>query len=360
MNITTKERLISQIVWGHTSAVVKSHNGDIISLYLRPPTPEEQAKASRIYSVELSRAIYIGLPTEEKALNDLIEIGRWSVKQEAEIDGLYTDIHNIRKGLLDFVFNVTKLEQARSLLRRAEKALVDRLNLRHSLLQCSAEAHAEICRQHYLIGVITENENGSQFWKTIDDFNEYDDQSLVNQLCEAFFQTSRIPVVAIRELAKSQQWRTYWDIAKNTNDLFEGPIVSWSLDQRELAYWSTVYDSVYSAYERPSKEIINDDDLLDSWFIRQGDKIEGVSKKESLNAPLKNGRNEQFIMSDREGAKKVYSMNSPASRARVIAKQKLLERKGTIKEQDMPDSQNEMRKQLATMTSKKAKSINSR
>jgi len=360
MDSAAIERLIARISWEYVPATVRTINGHFVSLFMRSPTQSEQSKAAHLYNVELNRAMAIGLPSEKNVLETLISIGQWSEQQESEINGLYDDIHTLRKGILDFVFNRTKLEQTRSLLRRAENVLVNKLNAKHNLLQGSAEAHAEICRQQYIIGQITETENYTKLWETDKIFGECDDRELINELCMIFFQKSRIPVVLIRELARSQQWRTYWESAKHTNDLFDGPVVRWSLNQRELAYWSTVYDSVHSAYERPSKEIIEDDDLLDSWFIRQGEKIEGKTSNGIKSSPNKSGRNEEFVMADKEGAKRVYNMNDPISRAKIRARQKLLQKQGAIKEQDMPDSQGEMKMQLSEMQRKKVKSINSR
>lgn len=360
MDVAAKERLISRIGWGYVSVTVSTKDGTLVSLLLHPPTPKEQAQAALIYTTERQRAAIIGLPPEKEILENLITLEQWSLQKEKEIEGLQKDIHTIRRGLLDFLFNTTKLEKARSLLRRAENALIERLNQKHILLQNSAEAHAEICQQRYLIGRITETEDDKSLWPTIQDFDDCDDNGLITQLCEAFFQKSRVPIVLIRELARSQQWRTYWEITKNTNDLFDHSVSSWSLNQRELAYWSTIYDSVYSAFERPSKDIIEDDDLLDSWFIRQGEKIDKKTQASMSPQSNKPGRNEEFIMADREGAKRIYDMNDPGTRATIKARQKLLNRQGTMREQDMPDSQREMRQQLVGMQRKHVKDIGRR
>lgn len=360
MDAAAKERLIAKISWGHIPATISTQDGSLVSLLLHPPTPKEQAQAALVYETERQCAAIIGLPSEDELLQNLIKLGRWSSDEEEKIEGIHKDIQTIRRGLLDFLFNTTRLEQSRSLLRRAEKALIERLNKRHNLLQNSAEAHAEICQQRFLIGQITEREDGQHFWNTKEEFDNFSDTGLISQLCEAFFYTSRVSVGSIRILARSQQWRMYWDTAKNTNDLFANPVSAWSLNQRELAYWSTVYDSVYSAFERPSKDIIDDDDLLDSWFIRQGEKVEGNVQKNAMPKSNKPGRNEEFIMADQDGAKKVYKMNDPGARVQIKARQQLIERKGAIKEQDMPDSQNEMRQQLMENQRKHVRNISHR
>ncbi len=357
MDIATKERLIAKINWGYVPITVNTQDGHFISLLLHPPTPKELAQAAGVYSVELQRAIIINLPHETEVLENMIALGQWSLQKEVEIEGLQKDIHTICRGLLDFVFNTTKLKAARSLLRRAEAALIERLNQKHILLQSSAEANATIYQQRFLISQMTETNDGKRFWSTAEEFDDYSDNKLITQLCEAFFYKSRIPVGLIRELARSSQWRAYWEISKNTNDLFDNPVSAWSLNQRELAYWSTIYDSVNNALERPSKDITDDDDLLDSWFIRQGEKLDSQTSKGMISKSDKPGRNEEFIMADKEGAKHIYNMNDPNARRQIRARQKVLAQKGSVKEQDMPDSQREMQQQLIAKQRKHVKNI---
>lgn len=357
MDSVEKERLIAIINWPYIPATVETKYGILISLLLRPPTPKEQAKAAMVYSCEYQRGIALGLSSEYDIIKDMISLNIWSDQKDIQIKGLREDIHNIRRGLLDFLFNRTKLEKARTLLRRAESVLFEKLAQRYNLTENSAEAHALICQQRYLISSIAETENGDLFWKSQSDFEESDDISVIRQLCELFFKQSRISMKIIRELARSQEWRAYWEITKNTNDLFDGSVVCWSLNQRELAYWSTIYDAVHGAYEKPSKDIIEDDDLLDSWFIREGEKKENsnISSK-----PNKKGFNEEFIMSDRDGSKHVYDMNDSNSRAKIQARQKVVNQRGVVKEQDMPDSQRDMREKLSGMQRQHIKDISRR
>jgi len=354
------ERLIATISWGCIPAVVSTDKGEIISLILRPPTPKEQAKSVSVYNLEIRRGSILKLFSEQELLSYLIDLKQWSIEQEDTIEGLQKDIHTIRRGLLSLVFNTTKLEHSRSLLRRAEKVLMEHLKTKHKLLQNSIESHAELCQQRYLMSQITEDDDGNKFWPTTDDFDNFSDSALISQLCEYYYRKSRMLPSDIRRLARSPQWRSYWEISKCTNDLFDNPVTSWSLNQRELVYWSTIYDSVYAAYERPSKQIIEDDDLLDSWFIHQGEKIDSKSAESSVKTPNKPGKNEVFIMSDQDGSKRVYNMNDPKSRAQIRARQKILQQEGSITEQNMPDSQREMRQQLSEMQKNHVKSINRR
>lgn len=218
-------------------------------------------------------------------------------------------------------------------------------------------------QQRFLISNITEKPDGTKYWKTQQDFDDDSDTELIHYLCAKYFETV-ISTSAIRIIARSGEWRNIWNAAKNTGQLFDNSNSAWSSSQKELAYWSHAYDSVFEAYERPSKDIIEDDDLLDSWFIRQADKIDARSKKSAVENQAaktkKHGRQEQFIMTDKKGAKRVYDANDPMSRARILAKQRLIEKHGEVREQDMPDSQLEMKQQLMANRQKHAKSISSR
>jgi len=357
MTYTEKERLISTISWGKLLVVVITSDKKRIQLVLRNPTPEENARAAAIYQAEYQYAILSGLPTEESAIKDMIIARQWSQETDTQIEGIKQDIHKIRRGLLDFIFNKTKLEQARSLLRSAEVALIDRLTKRQALLQNTAEAHATMCQQRYLIGRITETNDGLQMWPTQEAFDTFQDVDLVTQLCGKYFDTSRVPNNRIREIARSQPWRQIWDAGIKVGSLFSGPPSSWSVNQKELSYWSTVYDSVFEAFERPSTEIIEDDDLLDSWFIRQGEKIAVKAKTDFVN---KSGSKEQFIVADKDGAQSVYAMNDPTARAKIRGRQQFIQKQGTVAEQHMPDSQLEMRQQLTEMQRRHVKDITRR
>lgn len=360
MEHTDIERLVSIISWGKTLVDCSPHQ-----LILRNPTSEEKARAALIYTQTLTLATTAGVLTETETLASLVEFGQWSEEKEQEIDGIKKDMHTIRRGLLDFLFNKGKLEKARQLLRSAEMAYATRLLARQELVRTSAETQATLAYQRYLISKVTETEDGQPYWSSGEVFGEETDTELVQQLCRVFFEIS-IPTATIRNIARSGTWRSMWCAAKNFGNPFETDMAEWSSSQQELVHWSIAYDSVYEAYERPSEDIIEDDDVLDSWFIRQHEKLEARTNKSTGEKQIDNsksrkgGRNEQFLMADAEGAKKVYDMNDPMSRIKIRARQKMLQEKGAVKEQHMPDSQREMKQQLSEMQRKHVKSINSR
>jgi hypothetical protein len=357
MEHATKERLISIISCDKLFIRVRLAEGTITTFALRSPTTSEKALAAIAYDESLRLAISEGMLTEAAMLDELDNRGIWTEEDDQIIEGLKEDITKIKRGMLDYIFQTDKLEKIRSTLRRAEQAYVNKFTEKQRLLTETAEAYALINEQKYIIGCISENKDSTPVWPNEASFEACADIILINRLSEFYFQTSRISEGTLREIARTEPWRTIWNSAKTVGELFVGPPIIWTQNQKSLAGWSKSYDVAFEAYERPSMDIVKDDDLLDSWFIREADKANSRAHKNSVKPSTgrQKGRQELFIPASKEGAKRVYELNDASGRQRVKVKQKELERKGRVKEQDMSDSQREMRQTLMTMRNEHVK-----
>lgn len=362
MDRAAKERLITLIAWGKSLASVKLTSGEHVRFLLHSPTPDDNALSALKYNDAFAQAKKNGLVMESEKLQHLAERGLWTAEDEAEVKGIKDDILKLRRGLLDFTFQRQKLEKVRKTIRSAETALRDRLTRRYSMLADTAESYATMAQQRFLISRIVHTMEGERLWPTEAEFDDCDDLALIKQLTDQHFEKSIVGDSAMRELARSEPWRPRWTVAMALGaSPFDAGMSRWSQNQRALAYWSKVYDNVFEAYERPASEVIEDDDLLDSWFIRQSDKIEQRAKKEEGDKLANSkGGNEVFVLADAEGARRVYEMNDPIARKRLQLRQKTLAQHGEVREQDMPDSQSEMRAQLAAKMSQKVKDISRR
>lgn len=358
MTYQEQERLIVSISCSDTFIKYFSPKlRKFLHFIVRPPTVHESAVANYIYDEEYSKAKETGLMTEIEAIDSMIFLGQWDRENDNKMETIKQDIYKIKKGLLELFFHDEKLQRAKKMLRKAEDELVKLFVQKHNLLQNTAETHATISSQRYLIGRITKNEKNEPLWPDEEVYDNCCDNDLISYLCNQYFTQSRLSEPVLRELARSQAWRRRWDVGVKTGLLFAGPVTSWSQNQLDLAYWSSVYDSVYDAYERPSKEIICDDDLLDSWFINQSEKIDNKHK-----APIssKSGRNETFIMADEKGAKRVYDMNDKLTRAKIQNRQKVIDDNGVVAEQNFSDSKAEMKQQLMSKQSRHMRDIRKR
>lgn len=353
------EKIIDNISFGN----VLVNTEDKIDFILCQPDIHCLAMSHIVYDNEYSNSIKNGLMTDDEILEHCKLTGKWSDALEQEISGIQEDIRRIKFKLIDLIFNTENLKKSKLLLRSAERALIERLSKKFDLLRGSAENYALMQKQRYIISRITNDINFNIIWKSYDEFQNSQDLSLINNLCDIFFEESRISIKDIREIARSYQWRYIWSASKEIGQLFNRIPTEWTDNQKNLVYWSKVYDMVFDAYERPSLEIINDDDLLDSWLLQQNEKIEGKHKKglgDKLANKSGNGRQEVFVMSDKEGSKKVYDINDGFNRALIKKKQELISSSGHIKDQDAPDSKIEIMQQALTMKGNKIKDIRRR
>ncbi len=351
MDFAEKSRIIDIICWGKIAV------GKPPRIFLYQATSEDRALAALEYNSAFQCALDRGILTEIELLTNLVLVGQWDENKENEIEGLKSDLNKLRRGILDYVFQRDKLEVIRKSIRKAENVLSEKLSERKLLLRDSAEAYATCEQQRFLVGRISRNVDGSKLWETQEDFENYTDIDEIDGLRDQYFYFSRFSQSDIREIAKSEPWRTTWAASKSVGNTFGIPVSEFSSSQRELIYWSHVYDIALEAYERPSSTILNDDDLLDSWFIRQSEKVESKASRDQADKVMKQkpGGQEVFIMSDEKGSKDIYKMNDPIARARLIAKQKLVGKKGSVKEQHLPESQSHMRQQLVEMQRQRVK-----
>lgn len=363
MKDAEKQRIITSIACADVFVDAK-YNNEFISLVLTPPTARDLGRSIHIYNTELIVAVGHGMMCEDELILRKIELGEWDPKTDMEINGIASDIEKIRRGLIDLWFNKGQLEQARATLRKAEQAMVSRLMRKSELFVSSAEAHARVRQQQFLISRIAKTLDDKLVWADQDEFNDCTDINLINRLCRNYFGLAHYETKVLRELSRTSPWRQTWK-SSDAVDIFGAPAREWTYNQRELVAWSNTYDSIYEAYQRPPHEVIDDDDLVDSWLMKESEKLDDRSKGDLSSSVLpaaskKSGRQEVFVMSDEEGAKNVYAMNDPIARAKIKAQQKVVERHGKIHDQHLPESQQQIRQKAMQDRSQKIKDISRR
>lgn len=352
MDYQKKQRTIDLVLWGKVATQV-----DGVDFIFDIPTAEIKAKSTLEYNKALLEAQSSSLLTEEEAL----EVGHWDYEDEGEIASIRRDIENIRRGLLDLQFNKMKLRKAKQLLKAADKALLEKISEKFGLLTETDENYALLRQQRFIINKITRLDDNELFWPTTKSFDDDTNIGLISILCGDFFNGSIISDFNFRLIARSEPWRTTWSYFKKGGVLFGTDL---SRNQDRLVYWSSVYDSVYEAYERPSKQIIEDNDLLDSWFMHESEKIDRQQREKMIDKKFgkntKGGKQELFVMTDREGAKDIHEMNTRHAKITAKNRQTVIDNKGKIDEQDLPDSQLALRQQAIKQSRDRIKSISNR
>jgi muconolactone delta-isomerase len=230
-------------------------------------------------------------------------------------------------------------------LRAGESQFGTHLAKKHVYHQNSAEGYATTERVAWSI------KNSTFLNNELYDFSDHTLAYVVEEWQAAFLHDSQT-----RELARNEPWKSLWVIKDNTNiKLFNNSSNSeLTYNQKNLIVWSQMYDNIQESLDCPSKDVIDDDDMLDGWFITQAKKREQEKSEQELNESTKNSKiknaSEVFVMANsKNDAERINSVNTTHSQ--VIKKQRgiMLKQKGTVNDHDFTDQRQKIQMEQTNM-----------
>jgi hypothetical protein len=282
---------------------------------------------------------------EEKAL--LYEKGIWSDEKEKKLEAAKSAIIAIKKAIPEYEFKSVEKEIILIKKKELEKILQELAQEKTSFFMQTVEYNKKRIMLMALIPHCIYH-NNKPYWKSIEDFENETDQSLINciinEMSSSFYSEKQI-----RKLARSEPWRSIWrTFTKGGGQLFERPLSDMCKSQRDLCYWSNVYDVVFESHERPEWSIIEDDDALDLWFESQSNKDSKSSTGPiSNNAKIANAK-EVFVMAQTsDDAKKVYDkLGTSFSNETIRTRDSEIKKSGSLQETQLPDVRSDIQMQI--------------
>jgi len=158
-----------------------------------------------------------------------------------------------------------------------------------------------------------------------------------------YYNSNQISSGQFRSVARSEPWRSMWNVGKKQSNVFGKPTCELTKDQISLCSYSSMYDNVYESQESPDEKVIEDDDCLDGWFIHQRREYDKQKKKRQVEDLIKNPKiansQEVFLMAnDQEEANKIFDVNHPSVRSIIRDRQNTIENAdGQIKFTELND-----------------------
>lgn len=339
---------MSRIIAGYCEVVI----GDI-TYEIRDHSFTQEHDA-RIYSKKILGEISDDGLTEAARLEILQERNIWNGRLDAEMHGLI----NHQKVLLDEIkkseFKSKQKQRLLATLEANKRRVSELSDIENRLSAVTVENFARIEKYKRILYWCT-YVNGERCWKTWDQF-EREDAAIVTRLVNEAFFNRQCGEKEIRDIARSEPWRSLWKSSTGRDSLFGKPVVQYSSMQRELAYWSLVYDSVFESSECPADDVIQNDDLLDAWFADQADKRKTKGKStEVKNDKIANAQAVGIFVDSPEDAEKVYNLNDPITKGKIKQREQFIAAKGKVAEEMLPEAQQEMRMQMNKLAAQNAK-----
>ncbi len=343
MEYEDRQKLTNRIIAGYTPVIFHSK---IYRIYDPNPIVEHEANF-RVENFCKEFLIY-DVPTEENVAQIVMDRGIWNETLEKENKALEDDYEKLQTKLRSLEFKSREKRYVDANIKANVARRADLQKQKHALSNNSLEYLLKIERYKYIIFKNTTDDCGVRLWESWEDFDNNADNNLVVRLIQScFFSSSLINEKTIRELSRSDPWRLYWRTAVKTGRLFEKPSAEMTDLQRNIVSWSMLYDNVYESSDCPDDEIIKDDDALDAWLEQQNEKRKkDKSTKKANNINVDSKYTDVGIMIDSpEDAARVYEMNSPEALLGIKRRQEEIQRKGSVEEQNLSDSQRKMRMQ---------------
>ncbi len=359
MDYSDREHIISQICNGLIFVDYK----DEAYIFEEPYgyTIFEFYQKRRRYELECIEDGFLDDKMEEEMLRSH---GLWRDGFDKEMEELSSDLRTLQKSRNQYRFRSNEIKRVDSACSAIKTKVEELQKERKTFFDKTAKYNADLRAKYWLLFKCLKYADGSPVWKTWDSFEEETDLGKISGLCVSVFYKKQIRDKDYRAVSRNEPWRSTWRTScKTGTSVFPKSASEFTESQKVLTYWSLVYDNVYESMECPPQEVIEDDDQLDIWFEQQSIKAE-ESRKNKQNegfSPIANskiaGMSEVFIPVDTtEDAKKVYNeLNTSSARKTFSSREATIKKKGSIKEQDMPDTKRGIGMQATELMSQQVK-----
>lgn len=305
-----------------------------LELEICPLTLDQSFKSCKVYQESYEKALSEEMMTEDDVNQWMIENELWTIHDDKKEEGLKKDIEKLKEEIYNARKNTSMVNNIRKYLRAGESQLSSHLNKKYMYHQNTCEGIASTERLIWIIKNTTYKNN------KLYDFEDVSLQYVVDEWQSHFLSEKQY-----RDLARNDPWKSLWIVRESSKvPLFcNPPNTELTYNQKNLLIWSQMYDNIQESIDCPSKEVIEDDDMLDGWFIvqnkkRERERSEKDFEQDTVSEKIKNA-SEVYIISNGENDKinKINNMNDPFSRSIKRQREKVIEQNGLVEEQHLPD-----------------------
>ena len=327
-----REYFISRI---RSGAYRVEQNG--ITLKIISPTIEDEYAISVVYMKSYERALEAELMTEDEMLDWMRSKYLWTEDDDTKTTTIEKDLERLRVEIFNSRYQSGKREHVRKYIRAAEKALNKQSTKKHENQQNTCEGIANLEKSLAFIKQCTFIGNEPCDFESID---------ITNILYE--FNSMILNEKDIRELARNDPWRSLWLMRESCDlKLFANQDRELSIDQKNLLVWSRMYDNIQESMDCPTDDVIDDDDLLDGWFIIQRKKQEKERAESELenrvgNEKISNSQEIFIVAETQKDAESINQVNTYGSQMIKKERMAVIQKKGQAIDLDFRDQQIKM------------------
>lgn len=357
-----KEKLVYRILSGRTKINVNNK-----TYFVKGANAHQKYLAEEIYS-ELCEEYY-ELMSDENLMDWLIENDYWSTQEEEKLGQFKKEIEEFQVKLFELGLRGQEKITTKKCIAHARDRIKELSNKRHAFDFLSAKGAALIEKNKYLIGLGLTNSKGKPI---LTEFNYLRGKFPLFDRIVVEYNRKVIKIGEYREIARTEPWRQYWSAKEATSSIFDVPATYLTDEQLTLISWTRLYDNVFQHPKCPSDEVIEDDDMLDGFLIKDKRDRDKEKLKETAEDLIKNPKiksaQEVFMMADtpeyRTGEyelpmvmspDEINNLNDESVKATKRQRDGFIEKHGNVKEAQLPDVKKKL--QMAINQAKFSKGI---
>lgn len=311
-----------------------------LKLKVYSPTIEEEYEANQVYSDACDAALVDGILGEEEVFEWMKDKGLWNEENENVVKGLEKDMEKLKVEIFNARNREKLREHIRKYIRAGELQLVRELSKKHVHDTNTREGIAAMEKLQWIIKNCT-----------FLDGELYDFDDVMPDTVISSYQASFLSEGQARELARNEPWRSLWTVSdKAGKPLFADSGRILTLDQKNIIIWSTMYDNIQESMDCPNNDVIEDDDMLDGWFIVQRKKREKEkTEQEFENSTTSNkitNADEVFVVADAPAdVERVQSMNDLTGRMRIKERAAVINSSESVNQGEFKDEQRKLQRE---------------
>ena len=264
-------------------------------------------EAMYIYNDTINTYKYEEFLPAAMTANVLFIHNQWSIiHSEKELKATEESIEAAKLELYNlYGMPQTQIKKTRDHLAKLQSKRNQLLNIKHSLDEYTLDGFAEWTAEMYLFSKLIRDNS----FKPL----EVDDVTL-SYIIKAYKKS--LPSMSdYRLLARTDPWRSFWSTNKDCFRILGD-------EQRMLLILTKMYESVYENQDRPPEDVINDDDMLDGWFLFMREKFKEQQRENAKNILTNKYSKADDIFSftqDLNEAQEIINMNDV--RGKIVQKQ---------------------------------------
>jgi hypothetical protein len=316
-----------------------------LELIIMPPTLEQNIRACQVYEKMYEQCYVDGLMNEEETLLWMIEQGIWDYDDDEKIKGLEKDLERLKIEIYEARNNEQLKERIRLYIRAGEKQLAQQLSKKTQFFSNTCEGISTAEKTSYLI------KNTTYLNDRLYDFDEGSLHVVVSEWHDSFLTEKQC-----RELARTEPWKSLWVISEKSGiELFQNAKThDLTYNQKNIVIWAQMYDNIQESLDCPASDVINDDDMLDGWFIIQGKKREKEKAEQEFENSVKSGKiknaSEVFVVANSKKDKdRVESMNNVHGSNIKRQRDALIKQRGSVEQQQFLDEKLRIQSEATNM-----------